>query len=160
MQPHPLLLQILPTALLPVDQNNGIRDAKPGGPERRGRLEHRGAAGDEVLDDEAVLAGAEGTFDGFGGAVVFYLLAAHEHGDVGGEGEGGGDGEGGVGDAAEEVVRGEREGREGEEDGGDMAEERRVGDEEAEVDVDWGGDAGFELESSKLYCFDLVELQN
>ncbi len=54
----------------------------------------------------------ESALDGLGGAVVLDLLAAHEHGDMVGDGDAGGDWESGVRDAAYDVVGGGgREGR-------------------------------------------------
>lgn len=94
-----------------IDHDDDVGDLDPGGAERSGGFEDGGAAGDEIFDDEADLAGGEGAFDGFGSAVVFDFFAAHEHGDFGGGGDAGGDGEGGVGDAAEKVEGGG--GREG-----------------------------------------------
>lgn len=159
VQPHPGVGQVLPPALLPVEEHHGVADLQPGGAERRGGLQHGGAAGDKVLDEEAGLAGAEGALDGLAGAVLLDLLAAHEHGDGVGDGDAGGDGERRVGDPAEEVELGSGGGDGGEEELGDVVEEGRVGDDEAEVNVDGGWDAGLELEVAELDGFDIVELE-
>ena len=106
MQFNPILLQILPPSLLPIDQHHRVADNQPGGSQRRRRFQHRRAAGNEVLDDEAGLVLGENALDGLGGAVVLDFLAAHEHWDLAGDGDAGGDREGRVGDAADDVVGG------------------------------------------------------
>lgn len=143
----------------PIYHDHGVSDFKADGTERRGGLEDGGAASDEILHNEADLIFVESPLDGLSGAVGLDLLAAHEHGDIGGDGDAGGDGEGGVGDAADDVVGGG--GRDGGGDcAGDLGEQGGVGDDEAEVDVDWGGDAGFELEIAEFDGGDVVELED
>ena len=61
MQPDLVLLQILPPALLAVDQNDGVADLQPGGTERCGGFKNGGAAGDEVVAGDRV-SGAERDF--------------------------------------------------------------------------------------------------
>lgn len=100
----PILGEVLPPALLAVNEDDGVGDLEAGVAERRRGFEDGGAAGNKVLYDEAGLAGLEVALDGLGGAVGFDLLAAHEHGDGVSDGSDGGNGKGGVGDAAEEVV--------------------------------------------------------
>ena len=64
----------------------------------------------------------KGALDGLGDFLVFDLLAWHDHGDSGSDGNGGGDGEGSVGDAIKNVVVGG--GRDGGEKGlRDLTEE-------------------------------------
>lgn len=143
----------------PINHDDSVRDLKPGGTERRGRLKNGSAASNEILNNKTHLILLKGALNSLGRAVVLDLLAAHEHGDIGGDGDAGGDGEGGVGDAADDVVAGG--GRDGGGNGlGDMSEQGRVGHNEAEVDVDWGEDAGFELKVAKFDGGDVVELQN
>lgn len=159
MQRYPILSQILPPALLPVDENHSVSHLQPRRTQWGSGFEHRGTAGHEVFNDEAGLIGIEGALDDLGGSVVFYLLAAHDHGNSGGDGDGGGDGQGSVGDAANNVVVGG--GRNGGDKGlGDLTEEIRVGDDEAEINVDRGGDAGLELEGAELDGGDFMELQD
>lgn len=161
METYAIVSEVLAAALLAVDDDDSVGDAEAGGAERSGGLKDGGAAGDEVLDDEARLAGAEGALDGAGGAVVLHLLAAHDHRDGAGEGDAGGDGEGGVGNAADEVDGGGNgSGGGGIEEVGDAGEEGRVRDDEAEVDVDGGGDARLELEAAELDGLDLVQLRD
>lgn len=144
----------------PVNHDDGVGNLEASGAERRGGLENGGAAGDEVLDDEADLAGAEGAFNRLGGTVVLDLLTAHEHRNIVLCGNTGGDGKGGVRNAADEVIGGGG----GRDDSGErlrnLAEERRIRDDEAEVDVDGGKDAGFELELAELDGGDVVELED
>jgi hypothetical protein len=97
VQSDPVSGEVLPPALLAVDDYDGVGDKEALCAERGGSFEHGGAAGDEVLDDEDGVPGAEGALDGLGGAVGLGLLAAHEHGDGAVDGEDGGDGERRVG---------------------------------------------------------------
>ncbi|CAA7046158.1 unnamed protein product [Microthlaspi erraticum] len=159
MELNPVLRQILPPSLLPINQHHRVANLETNGAKRRGGLENRGATGHEIFDDEASLILLEDSFDGFGGSVVFDLLTAHEHGDVVGDGDDGGDGESGVRDAADDVEGcGRRKGRD--ESLGDLSEEGRVRDDETEVDVNRRVDSGFELEVAEFHGADVVELEN
>lgn len=100
----------------PVNQNDGISDIEARIPKRSSSLKNRSAASNKVFNNEASLVLVENSFNGFPSAVRFDLLAAHEHGDVVGDGDDGGDGERGVRDAADDV-KGWR--RRGGADGGD-----------------------------------------
>lgn len=159
MQRYPILSQILPPALLPIDENHSVSHLQPRGTQRGSGFKDGGAAGDEVFNDEAGLVRVKGALDGLGGSVVFDLLAAHDHRDGGGHRDSGGDGEGGVGNAANDIIVGG--GRDGGDKGlGDLTEESGVGDDEAEVNVYWGGDARLELEGAELDGRNFMELQD
>lgn len=160
MEAEAILIQNFPATLLTINEDDNVSDLEASSAERGGSLKDGGATSNEVFNNEAVLTRAEGAFYGFGSTVVFDFFAAHEHRDVGGEGDRRGNGEGGVGDAAEKVVGGEGEGGKGEEEGRYLAEERWVGDDESEVDVDWRIDTRFELEVAELDGINLVQLEN
>ena len=98
MQRDPISCEVLPVALLRVDDNDGVGDHEPLDAELGGGLEHGGPTGDEALDDE------EGDLDGLGAAVGLGLLATHEDGDRAVDGEDDDDGERGVGDDVDEAV--------------------------------------------------------
>jgi hypothetical protein len=87
VQRDPISCEVLPVALLRVDDNDGVDDHEPLGAEWGGGLEHGGPTGDEVLDDEDRVPGAEGDLDGLGAAVGLGLLATHEDGDRAVDGE-------------------------------------------------------------------------
>ena len=63
--------------LLAVDEDDDILHLETHLVEGFDGLHDGGAAGDEVLDDEACLTGDEGALDGLLGAVVLHLLATH-----------------------------------------------------------------------------------
>jgi hypothetical protein len=104
VQCDPISCEVLPVALLRVDDNDGVGDHEPLDAEWGGGLEHGGTTGDEVLDDEDRVPGAEGDLDGLGAAVGLGLLATHEDGDRAVDGEDDDDGERGVGDDVDEAV--------------------------------------------------------
>ena len=159
MQRYPILSQILPPALLPIDENHSVSHLQPRGTQRGSSFKDGGATSDEVFNDEAGLVRVKGALDGLGSSVIFDLLAAHDHGDGGGDGDSGSDGESSVGHAANDIVLGG--GRDGGDKGlGDLTEEIGVGDDEAEINIDWGSDAGLELEGAELDGGDFMELQN
>lgn len=143
----------------PINHDHSVRDFEPHGTERSRRLENRGAASNEILNNQTHLILLERPLNSLSSAVVLDLLAAHEHGDIRRDGDAGGDREGGVGNAADDVIAG------GGGDGGsnclgDLTEQGRVGDNEAEVDVDRRGDAGFELEVAEFDGGNVVKLQD
>jgi hypothetical protein len=57
------LAEVLPVALLRVDDNDGVGDHEPLDAEWGGDLEHGGPTGDEVLDDEEGEAEVNGPRD-------------------------------------------------------------------------------------------------
>lgn len=103
VQPQPVGRHPPRAPLLPVDEHDDVGDVEALGLERLDGLHHARAAGHQVLDDQALLPSGEGALDGFFGAVVLDLLAAHQHGDLVAQRHARRDRKGGVRHAAEVV---------------------------------------------------------